>query len=136
MTKPWTDTGLSDFQSWLGITHPNDGLIYRGDGDFEQLGPRGMLTLIEFKNAGEPLGRGQLNWLRRRGHDERTEVRVVREHIDPDKTDPHRIVFLWDPMRPEGWIECKLSDLAEWVNSRAYRSGSEHPTNLPRRAKP
>lgn len=131
MSKPWDETGLQDFKSWLGETHKRDGLVYRGDADFEQLGPRGLLTLLEFKNAGESLGRGQLNWLRRRGRDERTEVRVVKELVGTDPEDPQRLVSVWDPMSSVGAIETPLDKLAEWVNSRAYRSGQETPENLP-----
>lgn len=123
MTKPWIGTGLSDYFSWLGETHKNDGLVYRGDADFEQLGPRGMLTLLEFKNAGEPIGRGQLNWLRRRARDERTEVRVVRELVGTDPKDPARQVTVWDPLTP--WTaqrQVSLTEVVEFVNSRAYRS--------------
>lgn len=131
MSKPWDETGLQDFKSWLGVTHARDGLVYRGDADFEQLGPRGLLTVLEFKNAGETLGRGQLNWLRRRGRDERTEVRVVRELPAADIADPRRLVWVWDPMSPALADKWPLDRLAFWVNSRAYRSGREETENLP-----
>ncbi|QTF81965.1 hypothetical protein SEA_BABYYODA_31 [Microbacterium phage BabyYoda] len=114
--------GLDDFQSWLGTTVYGEGLIYRGDADFEQLGPRGTLTVIEFKKKHEkPVGRGQLAWLRTRARQDKTEVRVVRE-LTEDYDDPDRLVWVWDPLRPVAEAqELTLSHLAAWVDSRAYR---------------
>jgi hypothetical protein len=123
VTKAWAQQGLDDFQSWLGATVYGEGLIYRGDADFEQLGPRGKLTVIEFKKLHEkPVGRGQLAWLRARGRQDRTEVRVVRETTE-DYSDPDRVVWVWDPMKPVATAqEMTLSHLAAWVDSRAYRT--------------
>lgn len=135
MAKPWIGTGLADHKSWLGTTHGNDGLAYRGDSDFEQLGPGGKITLLEFKNAGENMGLGQMNWLRRRARDPLTEVRVIREIVGTDPTNPDRPVMVWDPRVPGGSVLQPLSDVAAWVNSRAYRSGKELDTNLPDRPK-
>jgi hypothetical protein len=120
--KPWADTGLGDFASWLGTTAYGEGLIYRGDADFEQLGPRGQLTVIEFKKKSErSVGRGQLAWLKARAHQDRTEVRVVRETTE-DYTDPDRLVWVWNPVEPStSGEEVTLSHLAAWVDSRAYR---------------
>ena len=114
--------GLDDFQSWLGSTVYGEGLIYRGDADFEQLGPRGILTVIEFKKKHEkPVGRGQLAWLRVRARQDKTEVRVVRE-LTEDYDDQDRLVWVWDPVRPVAEAqEMTLSHLAAWVDSRAYR---------------
>lgn len=114
--------GLDDFQSWLGRTVYGEGLIYRGDADFEQLGPRGTLTVIEFKKKHEkPVGRGQLAWLRVRARQDKTEVRVVRE-LTEDYDDPDRRVWVWDPLAPVAEAqEMTLSHLAAWVDSRAYR---------------
>ncbi|QOP64263.1 hypothetical protein QDW16_gp41 [Microbacterium phage Quenya] len=122
MSKAWAQQGLDDFQSWLGQTVYGEGLIYRGDGDFEQLGPRGKITLIEFKKRTEkPVGRGQLAWLRARARQERTEVRVVRE-LTEDYDDPDRRVWVWNPLEPVSQAqEMTLSHLAAWVDSRAYR---------------
>ncbi|AXH47321.2 hypothetical protein SEA_EDEN_26 [Microbacterium phage Eden] len=120
--KPWTGEGLDDFTAWLGHTVYGEGLIYRGDADFEQLGPRGKFTVIEFKKKFEkPLGRGQLAWLRARGRQERTEVRVVRE-LTEDYDDPDRLVWFWNPLEPSSQAqELTLSHVAAWVDSRAYR---------------
>lgn len=129
--KPWANTGLGDFNSWLGATHPRDGLIYRGDVDFEQLGPRGLTTILEFKKSGEHLGRGQLAFLRARARLPKTEVRIVREVYD-NNTDPARDVEVWDVTMP--WATnaiMSLADLADWVNSRAYRSGSIPTSDRP-----
>jgi hypothetical protein len=120
--KAWTGQGLDDFTSWLGHTVYGEGLIYRGDADFEQLGPRGKITLIEFKKLHEkPLGRGQLAWLRTRARQDRTAVRVVRE-LTEDYDDPDRRVWVWNPLTPVAEAqEMTLSHLAAWVDSRAYR---------------
>ena len=122
MTKAWAQQGLDDFQSWLGQTVYGEGLIYRGDADFEQLGPRGKLTVIEFKRKQEkPVGRGQLAWLRARARQDRTEVRVVRE-LSEDYEDPDRLVWVWNPIEPTTKAqEMTLSHVAAWVDSRAYR---------------
>ncbi|UYL86815.1 hypothetical protein SEA_RONA_27 [Microbacterium phage Rona] len=122
MTKAWEGHGLDDFQSWLGASVYGEGLIYRGDADFEQLGPRGRLTVIEFKKKHEkPVGRGQLAWLRARARQDRTEVRVVRE-LTEDYDDPDRRVWVWNPLEPVAQAqEVTLSHLAAWVDSRAYR---------------
>jgi hypothetical protein len=114
--------GLDDFVSWLGHSVYGEGLIYRGDADFEQLGPRGKLTVIEFKKKHEKaVGRGQLAWLRTRARQDRTEVRVVRE-LTEDYDDPDRRVWVWNPLRPVAEAqEMTLSHLAAWVDSRAYR---------------
>ncbi|QDH92406.1 hypothetical protein SEA_CELAENA_27 [Microbacterium phage Celaena] len=122
MSKAWAQQGLDDFQSWLGQTVYGEGLIYRGDGDFEQLGPRGKITLIEFKKRTEkPVGRGQLAWLRTRARQERTEVRIVRE-LTEDYDNPDRRVWVWNPLQPVSEAqEMTLSHLAAWVDSRAYR---------------
>jgi len=122
LDKPWTGEGLDDFTSWLGHTVYNEGLVYRGDADFEQLGPRGLLTVIEFKKAKEkPVGRGQLAWLRVRARQEKTEVRIVRELTD-DYDNPDRRVWVWDPLKKSSEAqEMTLSHLAAWVDSRAYR---------------
>ncbi|AVR57190.1 hypothetical protein SEA_SHARKBOY_28 [Microbacterium phage Sharkboy] len=122
MTKAWEGHGLDDFQSWLGASVYGEGLIYRGDADFEQLGPRGRLTVIEFKKKHEkPVGRGQLAWLRARARQDRTEVRVVRE-LTEDYDDPDRRVWVWNPLEPVSQAqEVTLSHLAAWVDSRAYR---------------
>ncbi|QED11449.1 hypothetical protein SEA_VITAS_26 [Microbacterium phage Vitas] len=120
--KPWTGQGLDDFTSWLGGTVYGEGLIYRGDADFEQLGPRGQITVVEFKKQGEkPVGRGQLAWLRARGRQDRTEVRVVRE-LTTDYDDPDRLVWFWNPLEPvKEAQELTLSHVAAWIDSRAYR---------------
>lgn len=132
-SKPWANTGLGDFKSWLGDTHVNDGLVYRGDADFEQLGPRGLVTVLEFKNPGEPLGRGQRAWLKMRAKQPKTEVRIIRELIGADTEDPDREVVVANPLNVYTQ-KMTLRELAEWVNSRAYRSGAElagnHPTPL------
>ncbi|QWY79853.1 hypothetical protein SEA_CROZENNI_30 [Microbacterium phage CroZenni] len=122
MTKAWAQQGLDDFQSWLGATVYGEGLIYRGDADFEQLGPRGKLTVIEFKKQHEkPVGRGQLAWLRVRARQEKTEVRIVRE-LTEDYDNPDRPVWVGDPVEPAANAqEMTLSHLAAWVDSRAYR---------------
>ena len=122
MTKAWTGAGLDDFTSWLGHTVYGEGLIYRGDADFEQLGPRGKLTVIEFKRKQEkPVGRGQLAWLRARARQDRTEVRVVRE-LSEDYEDPDRLVWVWNPIEPTTKAqEMTLSHVAAWIDSRAYR---------------
>ena len=122
MTGGSFGVGLDDFQSWLGTTVYGEGLIYRGDADFEQLGPRGTLTVIEFKKKHEkPVGRGQLAWLRARARQDKTEVRVVRE-LTEDYEDHNRMVWVWDPLRPVAEAqELSLSHLAAWVDSRAYR---------------
>ncbi|QCG77291.1 hypothetical protein SEA_ALBRIGHT_29 [Microbacterium phage Albright] len=122
MTKAWAQQGLDDFQSWLGATVYGEGLIYRGDADFEQLGPRGKLTVIEFKKQHEkPVGRGQLAWLRVRARQEKTEVRIVRE-LTEDYDNPDRPVWVWNPVEPAANAqEMTLSHLAAWVDSRAYR---------------
>lgn len=122
MTKAWAQQGLDDFQSWLGQTVYGEGLIYRGDADFEQLGPRGKLTVIEFKKKSEkPVGRGQLAWLRARARQDRTEVRVVRE-LSEDYEDPDRLVWVWNPIEPTTKAqEMTLSHVAAWIDSRAYR---------------
>lgn len=122
MTKAWAQQGLDDFQSWLGATVYGEGLIYRGDADFEQLGPRGKLTVIEFKKQHEkPVGRGQLAWLRVRARQEKTEVRIVRE-LTEDYDNPDRPVWVWNPVEPASNAqEMTLSHLAAWVDSRAYR---------------
>lgn len=122
MTKAWTGAGLDDFTSWLGPTVYGEGLIYRGDADFEQLGPRGKLTVIEFKRKQEkPVGRGQLAWLRARARQDRTEVRVVRE-LTEDYDDPDRLVWVWNPIEPTTKAqEMTLSHVAAWIDSRAYR---------------
>ncbi|WNO28742.1 hypothetical protein SEA_FLAMETHROWER_27 [Microbacterium phage FlameThrower] len=122
MSKAWAQQGLDDFQSWLGQTVYGEGLIYRGDGDFEQLGPRGKITLIEFKKRTEkPVSRGQLAWLRTRARQERTEVRIVRE-LTEDYDNPDRRVWVWNPLQPVSAAqEMTLSHLAAWVDSRAYR---------------
>lgn len=120
--KAWTGAGLDDFTAWLGTTVYNEGLIYRGDVDFEQLGPRGKLTVIEFKKRNEKsVGRGQLAWLRARARQDRTEVRVVREMTD-DYENPDRLVKVWNPLEPSSSMqEMTLSHVAAWVDSRAYR---------------
>lgn len=120
--KAWAQQGLDDFQSWLGQTVYGEGLIYRGDADFEQLGPRGKITLVEFKKKHEkPIGRGQLAWLRARARQDRTEVRVVRE-LTEDYDDPDRLVWFWNPLEPVAKAqEVTLSHVAAWVDSRAYR---------------
>lgn len=129
--KPWAATGLGDFASWLGNTHPRDGLVYRGDVDFEQLGPRGMVTVLEFKKSGEMLGRGQLAFLRARARIPKTEVRVVREVYD-NNLDPERDVEVWDVTMPYATrAVMSLADLADWVNSRAYRSGNIPDSDRP-----
>lgn len=122
MSKPWTGEGLDDYASWIGPTVFGEGLIYRGDSDFEQLGPRGMLTVLEFKKMNEkPVGRGQLAWLRARARQDRTEVRVVRE-LTTDYDDLDRPVWVWNPIKPVDTAEVlNLSYLAAWVDSRAYR---------------
>ena len=122
MTKAWTGAGLDDFTSWLGHTVYGEGLIYRGDADFEQLGPRGKMTVIEFKRKQEkPVGRGQLAWLRARARQDRTEVRVVRE-LSEDYEDPDRLVWVWNPIEPTTKAqEMTLSHVAAWIDSRAYR---------------
>ena len=122
MTKAWAQQGLDDFQSWLGHTVYGEGLIYRGDADFEQLGPRGKITLLEFKRLHEkPVGRGQLAWLRARARQDRTEVRVVRE-LTEDYGDPDRLVWVWNPLEPVAAAqEMTLSHVAAWIDSRAYR---------------
>ena len=122
MTKAWTGAGLDDFTSWLGHTVYGEGLIYRGDADFEQLGPRGKLTVIEFKRKQEkPVGRGQLAWLRARARQDRTEVRVVRE-LSEDYEDPDRLVWVWNPIEPTTKAqEMTLGHVAAWIDSRAYR---------------
>lgn len=126
MSKPWANTGLSDFTSWLGETVPRQGLIYRGDADFEQLGPGGRVTVVEFKQAGEkPVGRGQLAWLRHRAKQPRTEVRVVREVDGTDPDDPAREVWVWNPLHSPRTDSSywSLADFKKWVDSRAYRVG-------------
>lgn len=122
MTKAWAQQGLDDFQSWLGSTVYGEGLIYRGDADFEQLGPRGTLTVIEFKKKHEkPVGRGQLAWLRVRARQAKTEVRVVRE-LTEDYDNQDRLVWVWNPLEPVAKAQSlTLSHLAAWVDSRAYR---------------
>ena len=122
MTKAWAQQGLDDFQSWLGATVYGEGLIYRGDADFEQLGPRGKLTVIEFKKKHEkPVGRGQLAWLRARARQDKTEVRVVRE-LTEDYDNQDRLVWVWNPLEPVAKAQSlALSYLAAWVDSRAYR---------------
>lgn len=122
MVKAWTGSGLDDFTSWLGTTVYGEGLIYRGDADFEQMGPRGLITVLEFKKEHErPLGRGQLAWLKYRARQDKTEVRVVRELSD-DYTNPDRLVWVWNPIEPiKSAQEMTLSHLAAWVDSRAYR---------------
>lgn len=133
MSKPWEGTGLSDFKSWLGTTHKKDGLVYRGDIDFAQLGPRGMLTLVEFKNAGEFLSNGQRAMLRRLAQDEKTEVRVLRESIGSDPTDPARVVLVSrvTPAGIDAGVLMPLDEFAAWVDSRAYRSGAALSENRP-----
>lgn len=120
--KAWTGAGLDDFTSWLGETVYGEGLIYRGDADFEQLGPKGIFTVLEFKRAHErPLGRGQLAWLRARARQDKTEVRIVRE-LSEDYADSDRLVWVWNPLDPiKSATEMTLSHLAAWVDSRAYR---------------
>lgn len=122
MTKAWTGAGLDDFTSWLGTTVYNEGLIYRGDVDFEQMGPKGIITVMEFKKLHErPVGRGQLAWLKARSRQDKTEVRIVREMTE-DLDDPDRLVWVWDPAKPiKEAGEMTLSHLAAWVDSRAYR---------------
>ena len=122
MTKAWTGAGLDDFTSWLGTTVYGEGLIYRGDADFEQLGPRGKITVVEFKKRAEkPVGRGQLAWLRHRARQDRTEVRVVRE-LTEDYDDPDRLVWVWNPLEATAKAqEMTLSHVAAWIDSRAYR---------------
>lgn len=122
MTKAWTGSGLDDFTSWLGQTVYGEGLIYRGDADFEQLGPRGKITVMEFKKKSEkPVGRGQLAWLRARARQDRTEVRVVRE-LTEDYDDPDRLVWVWNPLESTTEAqEMTLSHVAAWIDSRAYR---------------
>lgn len=120
--KAWAQQGLDDFQTWLGQTIYGAGLIYRGDADFEQLGPRGKITVVEFKKQGEKaVGRGQLTWLRTRARQDRTEVRIIRE-LSEDYTDPHRYVWVWNPLESAAKAqELPLSQVAEWIDSRAYR---------------
>lgn len=120
--KPWTGSGLDDYTSWLGHSVFGEGLVYRGDADFEQLGPRGTLTVVEFKKQHErPVSRGQLAWLRERARQPKTKVRVVRE-LSEDYEDPDRRVWVWDPLTPSASAkEMSLSHLAAWVDSRAYR---------------
>lgn len=120
--KPWTGQGLDDFTAWLGHTVYGEGLIYRGDADFEQLGPRGQITVVEFKKQNErPLGRGQLAWLRTRARQDKTEVRIVRE-LTEDYDDPDRLVWVWNPLEPVKQAqEMTLSHVAAWIDSRAYR---------------
>lgn len=120
--KSWAGQGLDDFQSWLGTTVYGEGLVYRGDADFEQLGPRGKLTVVEFKKQNEkPVSRGQLAWLRARARQDRTEVRVVRE-LTEDYDDPDRLVWVWNPLEPTAAAQVMtLSHVAAWVDSRAYR---------------
>lgn len=117
----WEGSGLDDFKSWLGPTEPKRGLIYRGDADFEQLGPQGRFTVLEFKHANEaPVGRGQLAWLRARAKQPRTEVRVIRgvEGTDPD--DPAREVRVWNVLE-NFEVTQSLAMVQAWVDSRAYR---------------
>lgn len=132
--KAWTGTGLGDFVSWLGTTHRKDGLAYRGDIDFVQLGPKGALTIIELKNAGEYLGQGQRAMLKRMAQDDRTEVRVLREMPGTDPDDPDRLVLVSRVTRAglEPAEPVSLRDFAAWVDSRAYRSGAALPENRPR----
>lgn len=120
--RPWANQGLDDFTSWLGQSVYGEGLIYRGDADFEQMGPRGLLTVIEFKKKNEKaVGRGQLAWLRARARQEKTEVRIVRELTD-DYEDNDRRVWVWNPLQPTSTAqEMTLTHLAAWVDSRAYR---------------
>lgn len=121
--KPWTGSGLDDFTAWLGATAYGEGLIYRGDADFEQMGPRGIITLLEFKKDREKsVGRGQLAWLKARARQEKTEVRIVRELTD-DYEDQDRLVWVWNPIEPvKSAQRMTLSHLAAWVDSRAYRA--------------
>lgn len=113
--------GLDDFESWLGPTLYGEGLIYRGDADFEQLGPKGIITVIEFKKSREKaVGRGQLAWLRARARQPKTEVRVVRETTE-DYGDLERPVWVWNPINPVDTAQVvALNYLAAWVDSRAY----------------
>lgn len=130
--KPWTNTGLGDFTSWLGATRSREGLVYRGDADFEQLGPRGTFTVIELKQPYERLSRGQLAWLRARGRQDKTEVRVVQELPGYDSEDLDREVDVWNPLAP--WAtkhRLPVRDLATWVDSRAYRPKVPSPTFPP-----
>lgn len=127
MSKPWEETGLSDFRSWLGDTEPRRGLVYRGDADFEQLGPGGWIVLLEFKRCGEGgVSRGQLNWLKHRAQQPRTAVAVVRELSD-DWDDPNRPVHVWgiSPVHTLKGLRLggtTLDVVAEWVDSKAYRA--------------
>jgi hypothetical protein len=120
--KPWAGQGLDDFTTWLGATVYGEGLVYRGDADFEQLGPRGQITVLEFKKSNEkPVGRGQLAWLRVRAKQPKTEVRIARDLTD-DFTNPDRLVWVWNPLEPSTAAKTvTLSHLAAWVDSRAYR---------------
>lgn len=120
--KAWTGAGLDDFTSWLGLTVYGEGLIYRGDADFEQMGPRGLITVLEFKKRAEkPVGRGQLAWLKARARQDKTEVRIVREMTE-DLDDPDRLVWVWNPLESVKLAKTMtLTHLAAWVDSRAYR---------------
>lgn len=132
MTKPWDQTGLSDFKSWLGETRRRRGLCYRGDADFEQLGPRGMLTVLEFKQAHEgPVSRGQLAWLRVRAKQPNTMAVVIRETTD-HYDDPDRLVSFWDvrASAPAPTL-VPLSEVKAWVDSRAYRPDKIASEDLP-----
>lgn len=133
MSKPWDGTGLSDFKSWLGATHQRDGLVYRGDVDFIQFGPRGMMTVLEFKNAGEFLSRGQRSMLQVLARNEGWEVRLVREMPGTSPDNPDRLVMVSAFTRAglEHGEPMPLSTFAKWVDSRAYRSGAALEENRP-----
>jgi hypothetical protein len=135
VTKPWEGTGLSDFRTWLGETRKREGLVYRGDGDFLQVGPyeRGvrLVTLLEFKNGTEWASRGQLTMLDYLARQPGWECRVVADRVpDPSNADPHREVHVRDPRRGTSGV-MRLDKLAAWVDSRAYRPSVDGEARAP-----
>jgi hypothetical protein len=81
------------------------------------------ITVLEFKQAGENLGRAQFMWLKTRARQPKTEVRVVRELPGEIPGDPDRYVVVWNPL--ETWQHretMKLQDFRAWAESRAYRT--------------
>jgi len=124
MSKPWTGTGLSDFNSWWP-TDRGRGLVYRGDGDMEIMDTRHRLTLVEFKNAGEGLSRAQFSWLKVRAGQDNTEVRVVRELVGTDPLDNNRLVSV-RVIAPTGQQPAPevmtLQAFVTWAETRAYRA--------------